>query len=104
MDIIIFLTLECVAYLLDFLCEVHFFSPPVGRAPRTDSLGSGPKSFPSRQNFNMYLYPATKTNSPHLQHNIAAKVHLRRMPRLKFSADTGFDTAEHMASLFAKLT
>ncbi len=50
------------------------------------------------------VLPALNRAAPHLQHNIAAKVHLRRMPRLKFSADTGFDTAEHMASLFAKLT
>ena len=50
------------------------------------------------------VLPALNRAAPHLQHNIAAKVHLRRMPRLKFSADTGFDTAEHMASLLAKLT
>jgi len=48
--------------------------------------------------------PALNKAAPQLQHHVASKMHLRRMPRLKFSADTGFDTAEHMASLFAKLT
>ncbi len=50
------------------------------------------------------ILPALNQAAPLLQHQIASKMHLRRMPRLKFSADTGFDTAEHMASLFAKLT
>ena len=50
------------------------------------------------------ILPALNQAAPLLQHQIASKMHLRRMPRLKFSTDTGFDTAEHMASLFAKLT
>jgi ribosome-binding factor A len=41
--------------------------------------------------------------APDLQTYVAQKVHLRRMPRLKFMADHSFDNAEKMSSLIAKL-
>ena len=41
--------------------------------------------------------------APDLQTWIAQKVHLRRMPRLKFMADHSFDNAQKMSSLIAKL-
>ena len=41
--------------------------------------------------------------APDLQTYIAQKVHLRRMPRLKFVADHSFDNAEKMSSLIANL-
>lgn len=41
--------------------------------------------------------------APDLQTWIAQKVHLRRMPRLKFMADHSFENAQKMSSLIAKL-
>ena len=41
--------------------------------------------------------------APDLQTYVAQKVHLRRMPRLKFFADHSFDNAQKMSSLIANL-
>ena len=41
--------------------------------------------------------------APALQTYIAQKVHLRRMPRLKFVADHSFDNAQKMSGLIANL-
>ena len=41
--------------------------------------------------------------APDLQTYIAQKVHLRRMPRLKFVADRSFDEAQKMSNLIANL-
>ena len=41
--------------------------------------------------------------APDLQTWIAQKVHLRRMPRLRFEADHSFDNAQKMAQLIAEL-
>ena len=41
--------------------------------------------------------------APDLQTYIAKKVHLRRMPRLKFVADQSFDNAQKMSELIANL-
>ena len=41
--------------------------------------------------------------APDLQTWIAKKVHLRRMPRLKFMADHSFDNAQKMSKLIAQL-
>ena len=41
--------------------------------------------------------------APDLQTWIAQKVHLRRMPRLRFVADHSFDNAQKMAQLIAEL-
>ena len=41
--------------------------------------------------------------APDLQTWIAQKVHLRRMPRLRFMADHSFDNAQKMAQLIADL-
>ena len=41
--------------------------------------------------------------APDLQTWIAKKVHLRRMPRLKFMADNSFDNAQKMSKLIAEL-
>ncbi|MGC6529832.1 MAG: 30S ribosome-binding factor RbfA [Candidatus Puniceispirillaceae bacterium] len=41
--------------------------------------------------------------APDLQTWIAKKVHLRRMPRLKFMADNSFDNAQKMSKLIANL-
>ena len=41
--------------------------------------------------------------APDLQTWIAQKVHLRRMPRLRFVADHSFDNAQKMAQLIADL-
>lgn len=41
--------------------------------------------------------------APDLQTWIAQRVHLRRMPRLRFMADNSFDNAQKMSTLIAKL-
>lgn len=42
--------------------------------------------------------------APVLQSYIAQKVHLRRMPRLKFMADHSFENAQKMSTLIANLS
>jgi ribosome-binding factor A len=49
------------------------------------------------------ILPALNEAAPYLQHQIASQIHLKRMPKLRFSADTSFDNAEKMAKIFAKL-
>lgn len=49
------------------------------------------------------ILPALNNAAPYLQHCIASKVHMKRLPKLRFSADTSFDNAEKMAKIFAKL-
>ena len=41
--------------------------------------------------------------APDLQTYVAQKVHLRRMPRVKFFADHSFENAQKMSSLIANL-
>lgn len=41
--------------------------------------------------------------APKISHLIAGRVHLRRMPRLKFLLDDSFDTADRMGRLFQKI-
>lgn len=41
--------------------------------------------------------------APDLQTYVAQKVHLRRMPRVKFFADHSFENAQKMSSLIAQL-
>lgn len=42
--------------------------------------------------------------APKISHMIAGRVHLRRMPRLKFVLDDSFDTADRMGRLFQKIS
>ncbi len=37
--------------------------------------------------------------APYLRHQIAQRVHLRRVPNLSFEADTSFDYAEHIGHI-----
>lgn len=41
--------------------------------------------------------------APLLRHHLASKVHLRRLPVLKFLADESYDTADRMARLFSSI-
>ena len=41
--------------------------------------------------------------APFLRHHLANKVHLRRLPVLKFVADESYDTADRMARLFSSI-
>lgn len=49
------------------------------------------------------ILPALNMAAPLLQHHIASSLHLRRIPRLSFTADTSFDQAEKMSRLFASI-
>ena len=46
------------------------------------------------------VLPVLNRIAPLLRHHLAGKVHLRRLPVLKFVADESYDTAERMARLF----
>ncbi len=41
--------------------------------------------------------------APFLRHHLARKVHLRRLPVLKFFADESYDTAERITRLFSSI-
>ena len=41
--------------------------------------------------------------APLLRHHLSSRVHLRRLPVLKFVADESYDTADRMARLFSSI-
>jgi len=45
------------------------------------------------------IVEALKRASPFLRHQIAQRVHLRRVPNLIFESDTSFDYAEHIGQI-----
>ena len=49
------------------------------------------------------VLPVLNTAAPLLRHHLASKVHLRRLPILKFFADESYDTADRMARLFSSI-
>jgi len=49
------------------------------------------------------VLPALNRVAPFLQKLVAAKVHLRRVPRLKFLLDDSFETAQRINNVFNSL-
>ena len=49
------------------------------------------------------VLPVLNKVAPLLRHHLASKVHLRRLPLLKFVADESYDTADRMARLFSSI-
>ena len=49
------------------------------------------------------VLPVLNQTAPLLRHHLASKVHLRRLPVLKFFADESYDTADRMARLFSTI-
>ena len=49
------------------------------------------------------VLPVLNQVAPFLRHHLASKVHLRRLPLLKFVADESYDTAERIARLFSSI-
>ena len=49
------------------------------------------------------ILPLLNQLAPKIGHQMASKLHLRRMPRLKFVLDESFDTAERMGKLFLSI-
>ncbi len=47
--------------------------------------------------------PALNKMAPFFAHHVAQKVHLRRMPKLKFLVDGSFDNVDRITSLFNNL-
>ena len=47
--------------------------------------------------------PVLNQVAPLLRHHLASKVHLRRLPVLKFVADESYETADRMARLFSSI-
>ena len=47
------------------------------------------------------VLPALNVAAPQIGHAIAGKVHLRRMPKLKFFADTSYENAAKISQVFA---
>ena len=41
--------------------------------------------------------------APLIRHHLASRVHLRRLPALKFVADESYDTADRMTRLFSSI-
>lgn len=50
------------------------------------------------------VLPTLNVAAPKLGHLIAGKVHLRRLPRLKFFADTSYDNADRISRAFASIS
>ena len=49
------------------------------------------------------VLPALNVAAPQIGHAIAGKVHLRRMPKLKFFADTSYENAAKISRVFATI-
>ena len=49
------------------------------------------------------VLPALNQAAPLLRHHLASKVHLRRLPVLKFVVDESYDTAERINRLFSSI-
>lgn len=49
------------------------------------------------------VLPILNQIAPTLRHQLAGRIHLRRLPTLKFAADESFETAERMAHLFESI-
>ena len=49
------------------------------------------------------VLPALNGAAPQLGHAIVGKVHLRRMPKLKFFADTSYENAAKISRVFATI-
>ena len=49
------------------------------------------------------VLPVLNQVAPLLRHNLASKVHLRRLPVLKFVADESYDTADRITRLFSSI-
>ena len=49
------------------------------------------------------VLPALNQAAPLLRHHLASKVHLRRLPVLKFVADESYDTADRITRLFSSI-
>ena len=49
------------------------------------------------------VLPVLNQIAPLLRHHLSGKVHLRRLPVLKFVADESYDTADRMARLFSSI-
>ena len=49
------------------------------------------------------VMPVLNQGAPLLRHHLARKVHLRRLPVLKFVADESYDTADRINRLFSSI-
>ena len=49
------------------------------------------------------VLPVLNQVAPVLRHELASRVHLRRLPTLKFVADESYETADRMARLFSSI-
>ena len=49
------------------------------------------------------VLPVLNQAAPMLRHHLSKKVHLRRLPVLKFVADESYDTADRIARLFSSI-
>ena len=49
------------------------------------------------------VLPVLNQVAPFLRHHLASKVHLRRLPVLKFVADESYDTADRITRLFSSI-
>ena len=49
------------------------------------------------------VLPVLNQVAPLLRHHLASKVHLRRLPVLKFVADESYDTADRITRLFSSI-
>ena len=50
------------------------------------------------------ILPVLNKTAPFFAHHVSQKVHLRRMPKLKFLVDGSFDHVDKMNSLFNTLS
>ena len=49
------------------------------------------------------VLPVLNQAAPFLRHQLAGRVHLRRLPALKFVTDDSYETADRMARLFSAI-
>ena len=94
--------------LSDILSRDNFFDPDLdGVSVTISEISVSPDLSNARvytmplggQNSDVVL-PALNRLSPLLQHEVASRVHLRRVPRLKFILDETFETAARLNTVF----
>ena len=97
--------------LSEILAREDFFDPDLDNMSITISEISISPDLSSARVYTMPLggvnidtvLPALNRVAPHLQKLVAAKVHLRRVPRLKFLVDDSFETAQRINKVFNDL-
>ena len=97
--------------LAEILAREDFFEPDLENVSITISEISVSPDLANARIYIMTLggididkvLPVLNQAAPFLRHHLASRVHLRRLPVLKFIADESYDTADRITRLFSSI-